>query len=126
MTSKPEDRDMTAKDPFAPFFNFNEGAFAPVARFNQLTAETFEQVARYQYELAGDLLEAGIEQVNLMTRLEKPEELIQAEMDLGQNLGKKLGKRSETFLKIATETQQRYRDLAGKAAAEVKAKAKAA
>ena len=44
-------------------------------------------------------------------------------MDLGQALGKKLGKRSESLLKIASEAQQSYRDLAGQAVADVKAKA---
>ena len=114
---------MTDKDPFAPFFAFNEGALAPLNQLTKLGAETIEQVARYQYDLAGDLLEAGIEQVNLLSRADKPEELFQAEMDLGQALGKKLGKRSEALLKLATETQQRYRDLAGQTTADIKAKA---
>ncbi len=121
---------MTKKDSFATMFNFNEGmfnfnesAFAPFAEFTKLTAETFEQVARYQYEVAGDLVEAGIQQVNLLGRVEKPEQLLQAEMDLGQSLGKKLGKRSEVLLKIASDAQSRYRDLAGQTMADVKAKA---
>ncbi len=121
---------MTKNDPFATMFNFNDGMFnfnesalAPFAEFTRLSAKTFEQLARYQYELAGDLVEAGIEQVNLLGRIEKPEELLQAEMDLGQSLGKKLGKRSELLLKIASDAQAGYRDLAGQTMADVKAKA---
>jgi len=114
---------MTKNDPFATMFNFNESALAPFAEFTKLSAKTFEQLARYQYELAGDLVEAGIEQVNLLGRIEKPEELLQAEMDLGQSLGKKLGKRSELLLKIASDAQSGYRDLAGQTMADVKAKA---
>ncbi|MDH3931460.1 MAG: phasin family protein [Chromatiales bacterium] len=114
---------MTKNDPFATMFNFNESALAPFAEFSKLTATTFEKIARYQYELAGDLVEASIEQAKLLGNIDKPEQLLQAEMDLGQALGKKLGKRSETLLKIASEAQQSYRDLAGQAVADVKAKA---
>jgi hypothetical protein len=36
---------------------------APMARFNELSVRAFEQMARYGYEIAGDMLDLAIEQM---------------------------------------------------------------
>ena len=114
---------MTTTDPFARLFDTKEGALAQVVRFNEYAARTVEKVARYQYEVAGDLLDAGIEQMQLFSKIEKPEEMLHAEIELTQALAKKMAERSEGFLKLAEESRKGFAELNKAAAAKPKAKA---
>ena len=50
----------TAKD----YTDFASSAFAPATRLNELMVSNIERVARFQYELAGDLLQFGLDQLN--------------------------------------------------------------
>ena len=44
------------------YLDFAKRAFAPTARFNELVVRNIEQTTRFHYEVAGDLIQATIEQ----------------------------------------------------------------
>ena len=46
------------------YLDFAKRAFAPTIRFNELVVRNIEQATRFQYEVAGDLIQATLEQLN--------------------------------------------------------------
>src|SRR5687768_5736554 len=46
------------------YLDYAKRAFAPTARFNELMVRNIEQTTRFHYEVAGDLIQATIEQLN--------------------------------------------------------------
>jgi phasin family protein len=93
--------------PFAvtDYVDFSKRMLAPALRFNEMTVKTLEQVARYQYEIAGDYLNFGIEQLQSVSKTKDVSELVSKQSELASNLVEKLTKRSQDFSKIAADAQ---------------------
>ena len=49
---------------FSAFFDASKKAFAPAAKFNELTLQGFERVARQQFAFVGEMLEFSLQQLN--------------------------------------------------------------
>ena len=55
---------MVAKHTSTSTPGFAQRAFAPAARFNETLVANVERIARFQYELTGDLLQFGLDQLD--------------------------------------------------------------
>jgi len=93
--------------PFAvtDYVDFSKRMLAPAVRFNEMAVKTLEQLARYQYEVAGDYLNFGMEQLNTVTKTKDVGELVSKQSELASSLVEKLTKRSQDFSKIAADAQ---------------------
>ena len=90
------------------YFDFAKRAFAPTARFNELVVRNIEQTTRFQYEIAGDLLQATLEQLNAAASTKDFGTLASRQAEIVSKLTDKASKRSHEFVKLATENQAQF------------------
>lgn len=91
---------------------------APFTRATEVSARTFEKLARYQYEVAGDWLNLSIAQLHAATQSKDVPELMKKQAELANQYFEKQTQRSQDFLKIATEAQTDVTQLIDTAANE--------
>jgi phasin family protein len=91
---------------------------APFTRATEVSARTFEKLARYQYEVAGDWLNLSIAQLHAATQSKDVPELMKKQAELTNHYFEKQTQRSQDFLKIATEAQSDMTQLVDTAANE--------
>lgn len=108
---------MTTPFAVADYVDFSKRMLAPALRFSEITAKTLEQVARYQYEVAGDYLNFGIEQVHTVSKSKDVGELVAKQSEMTSNFVEKLTKRSQDLSKIATDAQADFTKWVDEAAA---------
>jgi len=109
--------DMATKqqDSFT-YLDFAKRAFAPTVRFNELVVRNFEQTTRFQYEIAGDLIQATLEQLNVAASTKDLGTLASRQAEIVSRLTDKASKRSHEFVKLATEAQAQFANLIEEAA----------
>lgn len=90
------------------YLDFAKRAFAPTVRFNELVVRNFEQTTRFQYQVAGDLIQATLEQLNAAASTRDFGTLASRQAEIMNRLTDKASKRSHEFLKLATETQAQF------------------
>jgi len=90
------------------YLDFAKRAFAPTLRFNELVVRNFEQTTRFQYEIAGDLIQATLEQLNVAASTNDLGTLASRQAEIVSRLTDKASKRSHEFVKLATETQSQF------------------
>jgi len=90
------------------YLDFAKRAFAPTARFNELVIRNIEQTTRFHYEVAGDLIQATIEQLNAATSTRDFGTLASRHAEIMNRLTDKASKRSHELVKLATETQSQF------------------
>lgn len=112
-------------DPTTWFDNFRE-TFASVQKAQQESFKAIERLARFQYAVAGDYLEAGIAQTQVALNAKTPVELMAKQADLGKQLGEKLRTRAEEFSSLASEAQGSVSSFVNETAARATASAKKA
>lgn len=81
---------------------------APFLKANELSAKAFERVARYQYELAGDMLNLGLAQLHAATQAKDVPALLQKQAELANTYFEKQTQRSQDLLKLASESQAEF------------------
>jgi phasin family protein len=91
---------------------------APFTRATEVSARTFEKLARYQYEVAGDWLNLSIAQLHAATQSKDVPEMMKKQAELANQYFEKQTQRSQDFLKIATEAQADVTQLVDTAANE--------
>ena len=91
-------------DPNTYFDSFRE-TFASVTKAQQEGFKAIERLARFQYAVAGDYLEAGIAQTQAALSAKTPVELLAKQTELGTQLGEKLRTRAQEFSTLASEAQ---------------------
>ena len=96
---------MTNTIDFTAYTDFTKRAFAPMLKLHQATAKSIEQMAKYQYEVAGDYLDYGIDQLHAVTKAKDPAELFSKQVELASAFVDKFTKRSQEFTKIVTDAQ---------------------
>lgn len=99
---------------------------APFTRASEVSAKTFEKIARYNYEIAGDWLNLGIAQLHAAAQAKDVPELLKKQAELTNAYVEKQTQRSQDFLKIATEAQADVTQLVDAAAGDFKRATKAA
>ncbi len=104
MATKQKD---SQKDSFT-YAEYAKRAFAPTTRFNEFVVRNIEQTARFQYEVAGDLIQAALEQLNAAASTKDFGTLAARQAEIVNRLTDKASKRSHEFVKLATETQAQF------------------
>ena len=99
---------MTNPFDYTAYSDFSKRAFAPMLRIQEAAAKAIEQVSKYQYELAGDYLHYGIDQLHVVTKAKDPADMFSKSADLTSSFIDKLTKRTQEFTKLATETQTSF------------------
>lgn len=79
--------------------------FASVHKAQQEGFKAIERMARFQYAVAGDYLEAGIAQTQATLTAKTPVELLAKQAEVGTQLGEKLRSRAQEFSTLASEVQ---------------------
>ena len=101
-------------------------AFAPMFKSQQEGFKTFERLARLQYAVAGDVLEAGFARVNVAFAASSPSELFSKHTELNTQFVDKLRARAEEFATVTSEIQARFSQLGSEIAAKAVPARKAA
>jgi len=91
-------------DPNTYLDTFRE-TFASVTKAQKEGLKAIERLARFQYAVVGDYLEAGIAQTQAALTAKTPVELIAKQTELGAQLGEKLRTRAQEFSNLATDVQ---------------------
>jgi phasin family protein len=97
------------------YLDFAKRAFAPTIRFNELVVRNIEQATRFQYEVAGDLIQATLEQLNAAASTKDLGTFASRQAEIVNRLTDKASKRSHELVKLATETQAHFANWAEEA-----------
>ncbi|MBS0366394.1 MAG: phasin family protein [Proteobacteria bacterium] len=119
---------MTDRNTFDPatLLNATREAFAPVLKAQQEGFKTFERLARLQYAVAGDVLEAGLARVQATLVASNPNELFSKQSELSTQFVDKLRARAEEFAQVSSEIQSKFTHLGNEIAAKAVPTRKAA
>lgn len=90
---------------FSAFLDASKQAFAPAAKFNELTLQGFERVARQQFAFAGEMLEFSLQQLQLATSAKDFNDLTARQIELTTQFAEKATQRSQDLVKLSTEHQ---------------------
>ncbi|MFZ2507549.1 MAG: phasin family protein [Steroidobacteraceae bacterium] len=111
---------------FNAFVDASRKAFAPAARFQELTLKGFERVARQQLAFAGEMLEFSMQQIQLTTTARDFNDLTARQADLATQFAEKATQRSQDLVKLTSEHQAEISKLFDKTVAETVQTAKKA
>jgi len=106
---------------FNTWLESTKDTFNSFAKAQQEGFKTLERFARYQYAVAGDVLEAGLAQAKatLSARAavgtQALADLLQKQVELGTQLSEKLKVRAQEFSVIASEAQESFGSFAADA-----------
>jgi len=90
---------------FSAFVDASKKAFAPAAKFNELTLQGFERVARQQFAFVGEMLEFSLQQLQLTTTAKDFNDLTARQIELSTQFAEKATQRSQDLVKLSTEHQ---------------------
>lgn len=80
-------------------------SFAPITRFSDLTAQTFEKAARFQVEAAIDLINHGAARLQATTQSTSPFQFAARHSELTADFFAKSNQKWQDYLKFTTELQ---------------------
>jgi phasin family protein len=101
-------------------------SFASVQKAQEQGFKAVERLARFQYAVAGDYLDAGIAHTQAALASKTPAELLSKQNELNSRLGEKLRTRAQEFATIASEVQGSVTSFANETANKAAAAAKKA
>ena len=104
----------TSFDPNAWYDTYRE-TFAPVVKWQQDGFKTIERFARFNYSVAGDYLESGIQQAQAALAAKSPSELMTKGAEIGSKLGEKICSRVQELLNMTSEAQGQFSQFASEA-----------
>jgi phasin family protein len=90
---------------FTAFMDASKKAFAPAVKFNELTLQGFERVARQQFAFAGEVLEFSLQQLQVATSAKDFNDLTAKQIELATQFAEKATQRSQDLVKLSTEHQ---------------------
>ena len=96
---------------FSAFIDASKKAFAPAVKFNELTLQGFERVARQQLAFAGEVLEFSLQQLQLATSAKDFNDLTTRQVELTTQFAEKATQRSQDLVKLSTEHQAEMKKL---------------
>ena len=85
--------------------NWPKRAFAPAVQFNEAVAASVERLAKFQYELAGDLLQLGIDQMNATVRAKDLPTLLAKQREIATKFAEKNTARQQALSDLASDSQ---------------------
>lgn len=90
---------------FNSFLDAGKKAFAPVVKFNELSVQGFERIARQQYAFAGEMLEFSLKQLQLTSTVRDINDLTARQIELSTQFAERATQRSQDLIKLSTEHQ---------------------
>ena len=87
------------------YTDFAKRAFAPATRFNETMVASVERVARFQYELAGELMQFGLDQMHATVKAKDLPTLLAKQREIATKFAEKAQARQQDLAEIATESQ---------------------
>lgn len=103
---------------FQSFVDASKRAMGPLAELNALTARTLERTARFQYGLAGDLLELGVAQLQAASGAKDFGALLSQHAALTNAFAEKSSVRSQEAVTLATAAHSEFTAWMSTAASE--------
>ena len=102
------DSDANRPKDSTAYFDFAKRAIAPASRFNALVTRNVEQGAKLQYAVLGDWMQIGFEQLNAVTKVEDLGSFASQQAKLANRLAEISTRRTQEFLKVATDVQAEF------------------
>jgi len=90
---------------FNAFIDAGKKAFAPAVKFNELSMQGFERVARQQYAFAGEWLEFSLQQLQLASTVRDINDLAARQIELSTQFAERATQRSQDLIKLSSEHQ---------------------
>ena len=90
----------------------------PVRNFAGLAVETFEQLARKNYAIAGDVMEFAVAQARLPVDVTEPKALFEKQVASTREFAELLGNRANEYLELGKSFQEKTAGLIGAELAE--------
>ncbi len=94
----------TAKSTIDPS-DFARRAFAPAGRLNEVMVGNIERVARFQYEVSGDLLQLALDQLSATAKAKDLTTLLATQREIATKFVEKATSRQQALAAMATESQ---------------------
>ena len=85
--------------------DFAKRAFTPATRLNETVVANVERIARFQYELTGDLLQFGLDQLHATAKAKDLPTLLSKQRELATKFVEKAQNRQKDLAEIASESQ---------------------
>ena len=92
-------------DDLGAYVDFTKRPFAPMAKLNELAAQNIERLARFQYEIAGDWMQFGLEQMQATVGAKDVGTLLSRQAEIANKFAEKAARRQQDLAKISTDTQ---------------------
>jgi len=89
----------------ADYTDFAQRAFAPASRLNAVVVGNVERVARFQYELAGDMMQLALDQMNAMAQAKDLTTLLAQQREIATKFAEKGTQRQQALAEMASESQ---------------------
>ena len=99
---------MNTYEIFEQFTGGQSEAFTPFLELNKVAAETFESVARRNYEFAGDCFDLGLSQLKALTAAKDVGQFSAEESRLAKEFADKFKAHTEAYLRIASDAGEAY------------------
>ena len=90
---------------FNTFLDASKKAFAPAAKFNELSLANFERIARQQFAFAGEVLEFSLKQMQLANNVRDFNDLTARQIELSTQFAERATQRSQDLIKLTSEHQ---------------------
>lgn len=88
--------------------DFAKRAFAPATRLNEVLVGNVERVARFQYELAGDLMQLALDQMNATVKAKDLTTLLAQQREIATKFAEKGSQRQQVLAEMASESQASF------------------
>ncbi|HVN42046.1 MAG TPA: phasin family protein [Steroidobacteraceae bacterium] len=92
-------------DDYSAYTDVAKRAFAPVTRLNETLAGNLERLARFQYELAGEFMQFGLDQLNAAVHARDLGTLLTRQADIANRFTETMAARQQSFARVATQAQ---------------------
>jgi phasin family protein len=96
---------MAATKTTTEYTDFAKRAFAPATRFNEALVTNVERVARFQYEIAGDLMQFALDQMHATVKSRDLPTLLSKQREIATKFSEKATVRQHTLAEMTTESQ---------------------
>jgi hypothetical protein len=105
VTTPKEPTAMATKNTTPDYTGLAKRAFEPAVRLNEVMVGNLERVARFQYELAGDLMQFGLDQLNATVKAKDLPTLLAKQREIATKFAEKSQTRQQALAELATESQ---------------------
>ncbi len=96
---------MAATKMTTDYTDFAKRAFAPATRFNETLVGNIERVARFQYEVTGDLMQLALDQLHASVKAKDLPTLLARQREIATKFAEKATLRQQALAEMATESQ---------------------